>query len=322
MAVLSVLLLAAACSRVVEVGTRGDRNGPAGSPTGHALAARHRVTASIAVGDRPVGLAVAYGAVWVANHGEGTVSRIDPAVDQVVATIRVGQGPGRLMAVGGAVWVTDDRDGLVWRIDPSTNRARSIDVGGRVSGAPAAGKGSIWVTVWDDARLVRIEPATGRVMARTHTLVQPLGVQFADGSLWIANSIDGAGKVTRVDPVSQRILATFILGRFPWFQSADEGGEGLWVADGVAGRVYRIDPKSDRVVAAIGVGDLPVSFGAPGEAWVNLSTSLSRIDAGTNQVAESMPIGGSPGGVAVGLGAVWVAGLNADTVWRIEPGSL
>ncbi|HEY3211172.1 MAG TPA: YncE family protein, partial [Actinomycetota bacterium] len=60
--------------------------------------------------------------------------------------------------------------------------------------------------------------------------------------------------------------------------------------------------------------------GAAGEAWVNLSTSLSRIDAATNEVAEWMPIGGSPGGLAVGLGAVWVAGFNADTVWRIEPG--
>jgi YVTN family beta-propeller protein len=232
--------------------------------------------------------------VWVANHGESTVSRIDLAVNRVVATIQVGSGLGRLMAFDGAVWVTDDRDQLVWRIDPSTNRARSIDVGGRVSGAPAAGRGSIWVTVWHDARLVRIEPATGRVVARMRTLVQPLGVQFADGSLWIANSINGAGMVARVDPESQRILARFTLGRFPWFQSADEGDDGLWVADGVAG--------------------------AAGEAWVNLSTSLSRIDAGTNEVAESMPIGGSPGGLAVGLGAVWVAGFNADTVWRIEPG--
>jgi YVTN family beta-propeller protein len=60
-------------------------------------------------------------------------------------------------------------------------------------------------------------------------------------------------------------------------------------------------------------------MGVPGEAWVNLSSSLSRIDAGTNRVSESMPIGGSPGGVAVGMGAVWVAGFNADTVWRIEP---
>ncbi|HEV8421500.1 MAG TPA: hypothetical protein VGR13_09115, partial [Actinomycetota bacterium] len=140
----------------------------------------------------------------------------------------------------------------------------------------------------------------------------------ADGSLWIANSLNGSGMVARVDPASQRILTSFSLGRFPWFQSADEGDDGLWVADGVAGKVYRIDLESDRVVAAIRVGDLPVSLGTPGEAWVNLSSSLSRIDAGTNEVAESMPIGGSPGGVAVGLGAVWVAGFNADTVWRIE----
>ncbi|HEY3209565.1 MAG TPA: hypothetical protein VGL18_07170, partial [Actinomycetota bacterium] len=116
--------------RVVDVETHGNWNGSTGPSAGLVMAAQHRVTAAVAVGDRPVGLAVAYGAVWVANHGESTVSRIDLAVNRGVATIQVGSGPGRLMAFDGAVWVTDDRDQLVWRIDPSTNRARSIDVGG------------------------------------------------------------------------------------------------------------------------------------------------------------------------------------------------
>jgi virginiamycin B lyase len=42
------------------------------------------------VGDRPAGVAVAAGSVWVANHHAGTVSRIDPRTNEVVATVRTG----------------------------------------------------------------------------------------------------------------------------------------------------------------------------------------------------------------------------------------
>ena len=51
------------------------------------------VTATIAVGVRPTGIAAAEGAVWVANSVDGTVSRIDPASNQVVVTIELGEAP-------------------------------------------------------------------------------------------------------------------------------------------------------------------------------------------------------------------------------------
>ena len=44
----------------------------------------------IPVGDEPVAVAVGAGSVWVANAGDGTVSRIDPATRKVVKTIEVG----------------------------------------------------------------------------------------------------------------------------------------------------------------------------------------------------------------------------------------
>ena len=50
-----------------------------------------KVTAMIPVGKEPDGIATSPGAVWVANHGTSgdgpSVSRIDPATNQVVATI-------------------------------------------------------------------------------------------------------------------------------------------------------------------------------------------------------------------------------------------
>jgi YVTN family beta-propeller protein len=50
-------------------------------------------------------LAVGEGAVWVTNTDAGTVSRIDPATNEVVKTIEVGGAPSGIVVAGGVVWV-------------------------------------------------------------------------------------------------------------------------------------------------------------------------------------------------------------------------
>jgi YVTN family beta-propeller protein len=63
-------------------------------------------TRQIEVGDQPAAVAVGAGSVWVANAGDGTVSRIDPATRKVVKTIDVGNAPAGLVVADGLVWVT------------------------------------------------------------------------------------------------------------------------------------------------------------------------------------------------------------------------
>ena len=60
----------------------------------------------ILVGSRPTGLSVTDDAVWVANSGSMTVSRIDPRTDEVAATIPVSERPYRIAADSQGVWVT------------------------------------------------------------------------------------------------------------------------------------------------------------------------------------------------------------------------
>ncbi len=61
---------------------------------------------SFPVGRAPVGIAYGAGSVWVANSGDGTVSRIDPTTSKVVATIPVGNNPRGIAVGDGKVWVT------------------------------------------------------------------------------------------------------------------------------------------------------------------------------------------------------------------------
>jgi peptide/nickel transport system substrate-binding protein len=63
-------------------------------------------TQDIHVGDEPAAVAVGPDAVWVANAGDGTVSRIDPVKNEVVRRIRVGNAPTGVAVGDGYVWVT------------------------------------------------------------------------------------------------------------------------------------------------------------------------------------------------------------------------
>ena len=64
-----------------------------------------------------MGVALAFGSLWVAVFGSGDVDRIDPRTGQVEARLHVGGWPVRLGVGFGSVWVNDDK-GRVLRIQP------------------------------------------------------------------------------------------------------------------------------------------------------------------------------------------------------------
>lgn len=81
--------------------------------------------ATIEVGERPIESISAFGSIWVPNHHDSTVSRIDPATNQVAATITVNDGyadPVGLAAGDQLIWVSSGPYGnVVSGIDPATD---------------------------------------------------------------------------------------------------------------------------------------------------------------------------------------------------------
>ena len=148
----------------------------------------------ITVGAGPGYLAVDQQAVWVVNHDDRTVSRIDKASRAVVATIPLGEpslrGGGAMVIAGDHVWVSHLDDGSVYRIDPQTNTAERVFLDVERSGhyweqyLHGTDTG-VWVRV-KDGLIVRLSPDTGRPIA-AHP-VDPGGgdMEVAFGSLWVA----------------------------------------------------------------------------------------------------------------------------------------
>jgi YVTN family beta-propeller protein len=147
---------------------------------------RSKVVATVSTGNGPAGIATGFGAMWVSDTFDNTVSRIDPS-NVVTATIPVGRGP-RAIAVGeGAVWVVDRLDDTVVRIDPTTNTVTTtIQVGGGPT-AIAVGDHGVWVANSRDGTVSRIDPARNEVVEEIQLGSSPAGIVVADGSVWVTS---------------------------------------------------------------------------------------------------------------------------------------
>ncbi|MBD0330784.1 MAG: hypothetical protein ICV64_11870 [Thermoleophilia bacterium] len=307
----AALVLAAAAALLL----RGDSGRLAGVKPNHVgliEASTSRLVAEVPVGTGPGAIAAADGAVWVANTGDKSVSRIDPQTRTVTKTIAVDATPTGIAVAPDAVWVVHGRLGTVSRIDPQFSEvAATIDAGlGRTSGGSiSVGASGVWVAfaAHTAAYVARIEPSSDRIADQGFSADRPSAVAVGEGAVWVANG-DDASTVSRMQPETATAIDTITVGRAPRGIAVGHGA--VWVANTLDGTVSRVDPKSRSVAATIPVGDEPVSVSAgAGAVWVANAGegTISRIDPGTNEVTETIELGGRPEGIAAAAGSVWVS---------------
>jgi peptide/nickel transport system substrate-binding protein len=94
------------------------------------------------------------------------------------------------------------------------------------------------------------------------------------------------------------------------------------VAHPDVGTVTRIDPGSGEAVDTIPVGEDRSAIAVDDDAvWVVESggPSVSRISPETGTVVDTIPVGNGPAGIAIGAGGVWVTNRFDGTLLRIDP---
>jgi hypothetical protein len=195
----------------------------------------------------------------------------------------------------------------------------------------AIGEGGIWVAVHaleaNNPEIVRLDPGTGDIVARISVTTIPGwtvgggGMTVADGSLWVAGSIDKLVGLTRIDPSSNEIVETIHLergsGADVWIDDS-----GIWVLAFVGGgggtEVIRLDPVTREVVARI---PLPASWAhqvlaSNGSIWVHgnaqdsqgadvIPNTIYRIDPTTNEVVDSFELPSTDFPLAADDQAIW-----------------
>jgi virginiamycin B lyase len=109
-----------------------------------------------ATGPNPRFLDLGFGAAWVMNQGDGSVTRVDAESGEAEAIPVTGLriGGGDLTVGAGGVWLRTDT--AVLRIDPGTRRVTHLIDLPPGSGSVAAVPGSLWITNHDHLAVHRV----------------------------------------------------------------------------------------------------------------------------------------------------------------------
>jgi DNA-binding beta-propeller fold protein YncE len=233
------------------------------------------------------------------------------------------------------VWATSDAVPILTRIDPGTNTvvARTGIVSKNVCaelpgscGEAAAGNGALWIARLPDDSVLRIDPRDNSLAATIPVGHQPEGIASTPGAVWVLNK--GGPSVSRIDPATNTVVATIRLGPAAEccsdHMSVAAGVGAVWVSLPSTASIVRIDPDTNTVVARVRLSREPCAFVAAGEGTVwaaggHCVGSVMRINGRTNKPAGLVNGLSAPVGIAVGLGSVWVADLDAGEIVRVDP---
>jgi len=143
----------------------------------------------------PTELACSESAVWASSGAGGTVTRLSAATGAAVKPIATGDGASGLALAGGALWVANTLAGTVSKIDPQRDRVvATVPLGpGDGPSEVAAGAGKVWVSNEFAGTVVGIDPRRGRPVSRLDVGYRPQGLALVDGALWVGVRASGAG---------------------------------------------------------------------------------------------------------------------------------
>jgi YVTN family beta-propeller protein len=283
-----------------------------------------------------------------------SVGVIDPDTNKIVGQIPVGSAPSGIAFGRSALWVISTHDETVTRIDPETRTARTRPVGGPPFDVAVDDNG-VWLLIsiplgGGPARIARLDPRLKDVVETIPVRSASLGfgsgpvqsLAAAAGSVWVYTPYPRP-TVSKINPTTREGEALDAGGPVFGFNSGSVGGapgaSGIAVSktDVWVGRdrgVIRIGAGLKAVSASIGLGAvIPTALAVDGNTvWVvarpgyrccpaeTVGTgTLTRIDASTNTAEYTIPIRGTPTGVAVGEDSVWIADPGTRSVVRFDP---
>ena len=166
-----------------------------------------------------------------------------------------------------------------------------------------------------------VDPVSLELTSVTSVGNTPTDVAASDDWVWVINSNDGAGTISRIDAQTRTLASTFSVGGTP--RNIVAAFDSLWVGT-TEGQVFRVEPSTDLVETSwtlpnageftafafdAGAGWLA---DAPNAIWAGSSRALSRIDPSTERLQPRE----SPtwGPMAYGFGSLWVLGRELERV--------
>jgi streptogramin lyase len=261
--------------------------------------------------------------VFLPNATAHSLAKIDPKakerkfLDPVTGVQKPCAG---LVNAFTSLWTGDCAEGALLRIDPKTAKVTAkiaSGIGAATLGL-AATADSVWLISDTHGTLSRIDPETNQVVAELRIPSDCVSLTFGETALWLACPAED--RVLRIDPQTNLLVKSIEVSSRPEALAIGEGS--VWALCAKEGKLERIDPKTNKVSKTIELG-APAAGGsvAIGEnfVWVSMpGFPVTRIDPGTEKVAQQF-YGEGGGLIRVGLSSVWLANVEAGTVWKLDP---
>jgi DNA-binding beta-propeller fold protein YncE len=274
-------------------------------------------------GGQALGLAVHKGAVWAISYDTATLSRIDPATNQVTLTASVGVPVATILSTGETLWAASyggtPADSKIMRIDPATGKPTASIEPGEVCCDLSFGQGSLWA-VDPRGELLRIDIATNKIVGRAKVDVDRnahTNVVYAGDSAWVSSDTT---KLLRLKGGKAPVTAYDVGGGVPFL--AQEGK--VWGASPT--RIWAVDAATGRVTDSI---DLPMSIEVISMAvtadavWAGIRKpgrvgAVLELDRATGAVRRDLAEVDIPARMELTESDLWVTDSGGDKVHRIS----
>jgi streptogramin lyase len=267
-----------------------------------------------------------------------------PGVGRATSVVALGgTGTQYAAATADTLWMPLANRGRVARIDGATGDAGESAVVGDPGAVDylrsdphsvVVADGAVWVAEAAARSIARLD-ATGAVERTIPVEATPYALAYDGESLWVSSFNDDL--VVRVDPVAERVIATFAV---PKPTGIAAGAGGLWVVLHRDDAVARIDPVVDAVSTRIVIGPrgpdalcgrcIENVVVADGKVWLsdNHGRAVVRIDPETDAVDGTVSLPHRVWSVTAGRGSSVAsqreedAGLDGRGIVRIDPVTL
>jgi YVTN family beta-propeller protein len=276
--------------------------------------------------------------IYVPNHGEGTVTVIDPNTRKVIETYATAPGSQHVIPSWDlkTLYSANDEGGnSLTPISPVTGQRAGPNI-------PVSDPYNMYFTPDGKFAIVVAEAERRLDFSDPHTfaLVHPLDVTqcagvnhidfSADGSYFIATCEFGGGLV-KVDTAQQKVLGYLNIGGMPQDIKVDPAGKVWYVSDMDQNGVHLIDGDSFKQIGFLPTG--PEAHGlypsrnahvlyVSNRGGVHDQGSVSVIDFATRKVIATWPIPAPStpdmGGVSPDGKTLWLSGRRNNEVYGID----
>jgi len=267
------------------------------------------------------------GYAYIANSSSSSVSVIDLATNTVTATIPVGQSPigVAIGPDGNRVYITNQGSFSISVINAITNKVIATvptPPGSDPSGITASRDGKfVYVSYYNAQSIGVIDAKTNTVIKTIVVGANPWDVALSPdgGKLYVANL--GDNTVSVINTASGTVTATIPVGTGPNGLSLSTDGKVLYVSNVLSNDVSVVNTATNQVAGTIKVGTSPVTVvvNADGSRVYTsniVDNTVSVVNTATNSVIATIAVGDHPNGISLSPngGRLYVNNENGKTI--------